>query len=601
MNRAQDPTVLLGKILRIDPRGTAPDAARDPARQRAGGGAAGLGARPAQPVAVLVRPRDRRPADRRRRRRVLGGDRPAPRSARRAAPTSAGATTRACTSAAASPRSPNVVAPIHEYAHSDASDPCSITGGYVVRDPSVPELVGRYVYADYCAGWVRSLKPTAPAATDDREDVAADPDARSRLLRRGRPLPRLPARPRTARSTGWPAAHPGRRPAAPRRRCRPWRRRRTRARRRAPPSAARCAGRRCSGSARCCGRVSRRAAGPARPRLRRHGVRQRRDGAGARSALEARSPHDPVYFARGTARVSAYGEVALRLRLTNVARRALAARRQPFRAAVRLWAVVDVGRRAGRGRDHDRPAAARLAPPSQPARRSARYPARGGRARSPALGLAGPDRVDARRLPAPRRRAGARRAAARARRRRAAAAGARHHGPQRGGRDRREARERARARLPARAAAHRRHVRRLQRRHRRHRALVRRPRRRARRRPARRQGQRAGHGDARARRRDRRGRVLGRELDLVDRTPCAGSCGPSPTRTWPTSAAAWRCARADGTNQEGAYWKLEVCAARPRVGHRLDHRRQRLDLRGAPRATTPWSTRAGATTCRSRT
>ena len=61
-------------------------------------------------------------------------------------------------------------------------------------------------------------------------------------------------------------------------------------------------------------------------------------------ALGLRSKRDrrttPVYFARGTVRVSAYGEAALRLRLTNVARRALAARRQPFRAAVRLWAVV---------------------------------------------------------------------------------------------------------------------------------------------------------------------------------------------------------------------------------------------------------------------
>jgi len=61
-------------------------------------------------------------------------------------------------------------------------------------------------------------------------------------------------------------------------------------------------------------------------------------------ALGLRAKRDrrttPVYFARGTARVSAYGNVALRLRLTNVARRALAARRLPFRSAVRLWAVV---------------------------------------------------------------------------------------------------------------------------------------------------------------------------------------------------------------------------------------------------------------------
>ena len=64
------------------------------------------------------------------------------------------------------------------YAHNGGSGPtgCSITGGFVVRDPSVPELAGRYVYADYCTGWVRSLLPATPAASDDREDVpASDP------------------------------------------------------------------------------------------------------------------------------------------------------------------------------------------------------------------------------------------------------------------------------------------------------------------------------------------------------------------------------------------------------------------------------------------
>ena len=39
MNRAQDPTLLLGKILRIDPRGTAPDAHGIPPGNAPGGGA----------------------------------------------------------------------------------------------------------------------------------------------------------------------------------------------------------------------------------------------------------------------------------------------------------------------------------------------------------------------------------------------------------------------------------------------------------------------------------------------------------------------------------------------------------------------------------
>jgi hypothetical protein len=64
--------------------------------------------------------------------------------------------------------------PIFEYPH-PADDCASITGGYVVRDPSVPDLLGRYVYADLCAGDLRSLVPTLPAATDDRDEGLSVP------------------------------------------------------------------------------------------------------------------------------------------------------------------------------------------------------------------------------------------------------------------------------------------------------------------------------------------------------------------------------------------------------------------------------------------
>jgi glucose/arabinose dehydrogenase len=57
--------------------------------------------------------------------------------------------------------------PIFAYPHSrDGS--CSIIGGYVVHDPHLPSLRGRYVYADLCEGQLRSLVPHLKGASDDR-------------------------------------------------------------------------------------------------------------------------------------------------------------------------------------------------------------------------------------------------------------------------------------------------------------------------------------------------------------------------------------------------------------------------------------------------
>jgi glucose/arabinose dehydrogenase len=46
------------------------------------------------------------------------------------------------------------VAPIATYGHDDG---CSVTGGYVYRGAAVPELRGRYLYADFCTGHVWAL------------------------------------------------------------------------------------------------------------------------------------------------------------------------------------------------------------------------------------------------------------------------------------------------------------------------------------------------------------------------------------------------------------------------------------------------------------
>ncbi len=47
--------------------------------------------------------------------------------------------------------------PIAEYPHDEG---CSITGGFVYRGKALPMLDGRYFYADYCTGLLRSLKWT---------------------------------------------------------------------------------------------------------------------------------------------------------------------------------------------------------------------------------------------------------------------------------------------------------------------------------------------------------------------------------------------------------------------------------------------------------
>ena len=55
--------------------------------------------------------------------------------------------------------------PIKEYSH--ISGRCSITGGFVYRGPLRPELVGRYIYADYCTGEIWKLRYQSGVVTED--------------------------------------------------------------------------------------------------------------------------------------------------------------------------------------------------------------------------------------------------------------------------------------------------------------------------------------------------------------------------------------------------------------------------------------------------
>ena len=57
--------------------------------------------------------------------------------------------------------------PVLERPHS-SDGVCSITGGYVVRDPGLPDLAGRYVYGDFCTRALRSAVVGPSGASDDR-------------------------------------------------------------------------------------------------------------------------------------------------------------------------------------------------------------------------------------------------------------------------------------------------------------------------------------------------------------------------------------------------------------------------------------------------
>jgi glucose/arabinose dehydrogenase len=60
--------------------------------------------------------------------------------------------------------------PVLEYGHNRG---CSVTGGYVYRGAAIPALVGQYLYADYCSGWVRSFRYQGGQATEqlDRPEL----------------------------------------------------------------------------------------------------------------------------------------------------------------------------------------------------------------------------------------------------------------------------------------------------------------------------------------------------------------------------------------------------------------------------------------------
>ena len=165
----------------------------------------GLVLRPAQPVALLVRPRHRRPGHRRRRLGVVGGD-------RLGAGPGAGAGLNFGWANCEGPDPTHSCGehPVVSMDHGGDDTFLAIVGGYVVRDPGLPTLNGRYLYGD---NYDTSLWSVVPRTGADNREEAMRVEGLD-VVRRG--LVRAPLRRLDGLRRRLP--HPGRRPVGVRRR-----------------------------------------------------------------------------------------------------------------------------------------------------------------------------------------------------------------------------------------------------------------------------------------------------------------------------------------------------------------------------------------------
>jgi glucose/arabinose dehydrogenase len=163
MENAQNPSSLLGKVLRIDPRGSGPDNYTVPPGGPYGNGVWAVGLR--NPFRFSF---DRVTGD-----LVIGdvGDSQHEeidfvrwpdlgRGANYGWPCREG-----FADGPGSCPAPPFTDPVYDLPRPAYT---ALTGGVVVRDPGLPSLVGRYLYADYYEGVIRSLALGLPRATDDR-------------------------------------------------------------------------------------------------------------------------------------------------------------------------------------------------------------------------------------------------------------------------------------------------------------------------------------------------------------------------------------------------------------------------------------------------
>jgi glucose/arabinose dehydrogenase len=59
---------------------------------------------------------------------------------------------------------PGAVLPVYEYSHDDG---CSVTGGIVYRGTAIPGLGGAFLFSDYCQGTIRALRTSGDQTTEE--------------------------------------------------------------------------------------------------------------------------------------------------------------------------------------------------------------------------------------------------------------------------------------------------------------------------------------------------------------------------------------------------------------------------------------------------